>query len=104
MQKAVTRKDFIVKLMHNAGLSYDQACRAYTCMTSIIEDAVVTETKVGIGKVGVLVPVRRPARPITMGFKRLANGEIEKTRRQFFINERTIWSFRIHNAFKSQTC
>ncbi len=95
----VNRRDFIRKFMHEAGLTFDQACRAYASLIGIIEDSLVSGHQVKFGKVGSLYPVRKPPRDIAMGFSRLANGRIVKTKRIFHLDERTAYRFNFHREF-----
>ncbi len=85
--------------MSSAGLSYAQACSAYTCMVSVVEDAVVNSEKVGFGRVGCLCPTLKPPRDVTMGFERKAGGIVERTRRVFHLPERVAFLFRPYRSF-----
>lgn len=98
----MNRRDFIRKLMMDAGLTYDQACRTYTTLVSIIEDGVVNRTKVSFGKIGCLCPVRRPARDVTMGFTRGHKGQVTKTRRVFHLEARIDYRFKMYRAFRQK--
>lgn len=90
----VNRRDFIRKFMHESGLSFDQACRAYASMVGLIEDGIVNGHKIKFGKVGCLYPVKKPPRDVTMGFARLPKtGQLVKTRRVFHLDERTDYKF-----------
>lgn len=95
----VTRRDFIRKFMHESGLTYDQACRVYASMVNIIEDGVVSGYKIGFGKVGCLFPVRKPPRDVVMGFARMPNGAMVKTKRVFHLDERTHYRFNFYREF-----
>ena len=99
----MNRREFIRKLMNEAGLTYDAACRAYTTVVGIVEDSVVNRTKVNFGKVGCLCPIRRPARDVTMGFARGKRGEITRTKRVFHLDERTDYRFKLYRTFKRRT-
>lgn len=95
----VTRRDFVRRFMLEAGLTYDQACRAYASMVGLVEDGLVNGHKIGFGKVGCLFPVRKPPRDVTMGFTRTANGHIVKTKRVFHLDERTAYKFNFFREF-----
>lgn len=96
---SVGRREFVRRFMHSAGLSYAQACSAYACMISVIEDAVVNGEKVGFGRVGSLCPTRKPPRDVTMGFERKPGGVVERTRRVFHLPERVAFLFRPYKSF-----
>lgn len=89
--------------MADAGLSYDQACRAYTCMVGIVEDGVSSHAKISFGKIGCLCPVRKPPRDVVMGFVRGANGKLTNTRRVFHLDARTGYKFKLYRAFAQRT-
>ena len=95
----VTRRDFIRKFMHEAGLTYDQACRAYASMVGIVEDGLVNGHKIGFGKIGCLHPIKKPPRDIVMGFARMANGDLVKTKRVFHLDERITYKFNFFREF-----
>lgn len=95
----VTRRDFIRKFMHEAGLTFDQACRAYGSMVGAIEDGLVSGHKIKLGKVGCLYPVRKPPRDVTMGFARLSSGRVVKTKRVFHLDERLTYRFSFLREF-----
>ena len=99
---SITRRDFISKFMKDCGLNYDQACRVYSCMVSVVADAVVSQTKIGIGQVGAIFPIKRPPRAITMGFRRMKGGEIERTRRTYHLDERISWQFKLFEEFEKK--
>jgi hypothetical protein len=85
--------------MHEAGLSYGQACRAYRSLVSIVEDGLWNGRKIGFGKVGCLYAVRKPARDVTMGFIRTPNNKVVRARRVFHIDERLEYKFKLFRAY-----
>jgi hypothetical protein len=89
----------IRKLMLDADLSYEHACRAYLCLVSILEDGVVNGEKIGLGRIGCLVPVRRQPRDVVMGFERKPDGSVNHIKRVFHIDERTEYKFRLYGKF-----
>jgi len=95
----VTRREFVRRFMHEAGLTFDQACRAYSAMVSIMEDGLVNGHKITFGRVGFLRPVRKPPRDVTMSFKRLPDGGIAKTKRVFHLDERIDYKFKFCREF-----
>lgn len=95
---AIKRLDFIRKFM-NAGLTYDQACRVYSSMVGILEDAVVNGDKVKFGKIGCLVPVRKPPRDVVMGFVRGPGNVVTHSKRVFHLDERVEYRFNFYNEF-----
>jgi nucleoid DNA-binding protein len=101
MQKKplVGRREFVRKLMMDVGLTFDQACRAYTCFISVIEDGVTSGEKIGFGRVGSLTPVKKPARDVVMGFERLPGGKVARTKRIFHVDERIAFKFNLYEEF-----
>ena len=97
-QRAVTRIDFIRKFMQS-DLTYEQACHVYSCMVGILEDSVLTGSKVKFGKVGCLFPVRKPPRDVVMGFVRGPGNTITRSRRVFHLDERTDYRFNFYREF-----
>ncbi len=95
----VTRHEFIRKLMHQAGLTYDQACRAYMSVMSLIEDGLVNGDKIAFGRVGCLAPVLKPPRQVVMGFARTKGNQIIKTKRIFQLDERIDYKFNFYREF-----
>lgn len=102
MRETVNRRDFVAKFMRDCGLTYDQALRVYASVVSTIEDGVINESKIGIGRVGALWPVRKAPRDIAMGFKRVNGGKIKKMKRVFHLDERTRWQFRLFREFEQK--
>lgn len=96
--KAVTRRDFIRKFMQ-AGLTYDQAGRIYSCMVGVVEDSVLSGDKVKFGKVGCLFPVRKPPRDVFMGFERGPGNVVTRTKRVFHLDERVDYRFNFYREF-----
>lgn len=96
---SIGRKEFIRKFMLDVGLTYEQACRTYACLMSIIEDGVLASEKIGLGRVGCLNPIHKPPRDIVMGFMRLPDGRTVRTKRVFHVEERTEYKFRLYEEF-----
>ena len=97
-KSAVTRREFIRKFMQ-AGLTYDQACRVYSTLVSLIEDSVVSGEKIKFGKVGCLLPVRKPPRDVVMGFMRGPGNSMVKSKRVFHLDERVDYRFSFYREF-----
>ena len=91
------RVDFIRKLVNN-GLSYSQAQVAYRSLVEFFEDGVAGRDQVCIGHVGVLKPIKRKPRTVTMGFKRDASG-VQRIKRNFVLGTRVSYVFKIFRAF-----
>ena len=95
---AITRRHFIRKFMQ-AGVTYDQACRVFSQMVGLMEDAVVNGDKVKFGKVGCLFPVRKPPRDVVMGFVRGPGNSMTHSKRVFHLDERTSYRFNFYREF-----
>jgi len=100
-RNVVTRRDFIRKFM-DCGLTFDQACRCYTGMVSVFEDAVVRAEKIGIGRVGCLTPTICPPRDVVMGFQRGKGGKVVRTKRLYHLDERVKYRFTLYREFKTK--
>jgi len=98
-RSVVKRLDFIRKFTMEAGLNYDQACRVYTSLVSLIENAVVNGEKVKFGKVGALTAVRKPPRDVVMGFVRGPNNVVTRSKRVFHLDERLEFRFVPYREF-----
>jgi hypothetical protein len=94
----VTRQTFIQSIMQS-GLTYDQAVRAYNSVMSTIADGVVNGQKVYLGQVGVLNPSVLPPRQIKMGVARKPGGKYVKQTREFFLDARLKYFFRLFRKF-----
>jgi hypothetical protein len=91
------RVDFIVKLQ-TRGFDYVDAVKAYEAMVSVFEDSIIRGARVGIGKVGALVPTRLPPKVVHMGFQR-ENGQIKKVSREYILGRRVRYKFNLHRSF-----
>lgn len=80
------------------GLKYDQAVVAYDAMCNVFEDAIVSGSRVNIGRVGCLDPEVMEPRTVNMGFSR-KGGNVEKVSRQYFIGRRLRYRFKIFKKF-----
>lgn len=98
MNPPITRSDFL-KGMVEAGLTYDTAIRAYNSVMSTIADGVVNGRRVYLGQVGVMNPTVLPPRQIKMGFARQANGQIIKRQREFYLDSRLKYGFKLFKKF-----
>ena len=81
-----------------AGFSYEEARRAYAVLLSVFENSIISGDKVTLGRIGALVPTKRPPRIVKMGFKRTKEG-VEKVGREFLYGETIRWKFRIYRRF-----
>ena len=102
MRPAVSRRIFISKFMESCGLTYEQASSVYVTMCDVLEDAIVAEHKIGFGRVGAITPYRRAAQVVTMGCLQLPGRKTEKVRRQFFLDARTQWKFKLYRKFEKR--
>ena len=100
MDRTVTRREFVSRFMQDAGMTYHQACRAYTCLCRTIEDAVVCGLKVSVGQVGAIVPVWRKPREVKKHFDRGPGGTITKTRKTYILDGRYTYKFVVYKRFR----
>ena len=94
------KPDFIRRFVQ-AGLTYAQAYAAYQALVGFFEDGVAARSRIRIGHVGVLRPVKRGARTVTMGFKRDATG-MQKVKRIYVLGTRVSYTFRVFRRFGKQ--
>ena len=87
--------------MEKCGLSYSKASQVYDCMVTMFGDAVVSKSKVCIGRVGAFVPKMINPKIIRMGFRRKKGGQIEKDSREYWLAQRITYRFKIHKKFLS---
>lgn len=97
--ETIGRAQLIKSFMEKCGMTYVEACSAYECMISTVETAVICGSKVSFGRIGVLLPVWCGPRDIKMGFKRTAGNVVEKVQRQFFLDGRIRYKFKLHKKF-----
>lgn len=95
----VTRRDFI-RMFMDSGCSFEQACRSYSGMVALFEDAVTRGDKIGIGRVGAIKPTVSPPREVTMAFKRGKGGTVTRTQRRFHVDERVKYRFTLYKEFR----
>lgn len=98
MSQSVTRREFIRRFTQ-AGLTYDQACQVFTTMVGLIEDSVVKGEKIKFGKVGCLLPVRKPPRSVVMGFTRGPGNSLTRSKRVFHLDARVGYRFSFYREF-----
>ena len=94
----ITRLGF-VRNMVESGLTYDQATRAYNSIMSTIADGVVNGRRIYLGQVGVMNPTVLPPRQVKMGFAMTSGREIVRQQREFFLDSRVKYSFRMFKKF-----
>lgn len=98
-QATCDRREFIRRFMQEGGLTYSQSCKMYEVMCRTVADAVVTGSKITLGRVGAIVPCWRPAREVQMHFRRKGS-KIEKgVHRTFFMDGRYDFKFKLHRRF-----
>jgi hypothetical protein len=95
------KRDDFVRRFVNAGLTYAQAYAAYHAMVGFFEDGVASRSSIRIGHVGVVKPLYRRPRTVTMGFHRDATG-VKRVKQSYVIGHRTRYVFRIYKAFGRQ--
>jgi hypothetical protein len=93
------RKVFIERFMHDAGLSYVQACSLYRVMCRVFEDAVITGNKVTIGRLGALVPKWRPPRDYHMHFVRKGGTIKTGIHRVYYSDGRLEYRLKLYRKF-----
>lgn len=93
------RRVFVLKFMKEGGLTYTQACHLYDVMCGVFEEAIVTGSKVTIGRIGAIIPCWKPARDYQMHFKR--HGKVVETgvHRTFFMDGRYDFKFKLYRRF-----
>ena len=96
----IPRAEFVRRFVA-AGFEYADARKAYRVVVQTFEDAVLTNSKLSIGRIGALVPVRRPPRVIKMGFERTKEG-CRRRQREFSYGEMVRWKFKVFRRFATQ--
>lgn len=96
--KLVRREDFVRHFQRDADLTYLQAERAYGALMRLFESSLAQRASIRLARVGTLAPVRLKARKVVCGFK-WVNGQRVPARREFWLDERTGYVFRVHRAF-----
>lgn len=94
----VGRAEFVRRLMR-AGFKYAEACLAYETMVSTISDAVSQGAYICFGDIGALVPTIVPPKQVKMGFIKQKGGKTEKITREYFLDSRLKYKFRIFKGF-----
>ena len=94
----ITRLVFIQNMV-DTGMSYGQATSAYNSVMSTIADGVVTGRRIYLGQVGVMNPTVLPPRQVKMGFACLPGRKIVRQQREFFLDSRIKYSFRMFKKF-----
>lgn len=96
----ITRREFVTRFMRDAGLSYLNACRVYDTMVRVVEDGVVSGSKVSFGQVGSIVPVWRKPRELTKHFERRPGNVIVRSKRTYVLDGRYVYKFNVYKKFK----
>lgn len=97
---SIPRAEFVRRFVA-AGFEYADAHKAYRVVVQTFEDAILTNSKLAIGRIGALVPLKRPPRVVKMGFERTKNG-CKRRQREFSYGETVRWKFRIFRTFAKQ--
>jgi len=96
----VTRREFVQRFMRDCGVTYAQAVRIYECMCHTFEDAIVSGSKVRIGRVACVNPVWQPPRDVHMHFKKVKGGKVERgIHRTFNMDGRFTYKFTLYKRF-----
>ncbi len=98
-KKTVDRREFIRRWMDESGVTYDVACQLYNTMVSTFEDGVADGSKITIGRLGALIPKWRPAREVVKGFERGPGGEVTKTRKTYYLDDRIHYRFSLYREW-----
>jgi len=85
--------------MAKGGFTFVEACRAFDCMSGVLADGVVTGSKINLGRVGALMPVRHSSRECHMSFKRVNGGKLEAVKRVYAVGPRLRYRFRVFETF-----
>lgn len=93
------RRAFVNRFMREGGLTYSQSCRMYDVMCAAFEEAIVTGSKITIGRVGSIVPVWRPPRDIQMHFRKQGKKVEKGVHRTYFMDGRYDFKFRLYRRF-----
>jgi hypothetical protein len=94
----IGRREFIKGLM-DAGFKFDQAVRAYDSFMSTISNGIVSGQAICLGNVGSVVPVVCPPKHVNMGCVTLPGGKRAKLKREFFLDTRLKYKFRLFKKF-----
>lgn len=93
------RRAFVSRFMREGGLTYSQACRMYEVMCRTFEEAIVTGSKVTVGRVGAIVPFWRPPREFQMHFRKKGKNIETGIHRTYFTDGRFDFKFRLYRQF-----
>jgi hypothetical protein len=85
--------------MREGGLTYSQACRIYDVMCRTFEEAIVTGTKITVGRVGAIVPFWRPPREFQMHFRKKGKKIERGIHRTYYMDGRFDFKFRLYRRF-----
>lgn len=91
--QVVKRADFIRNIVNTQDLTYAQASAAFDAVMKTLEDGICDGSKIQLGKIGAIVPVKLDPRPVQMNFKR------EHGQRTYFLGSRIKFKFRLFKAF-----
>ena len=97
-QTVVKRADFIRNIVKNQGMTYALASSAFDSVMQTVEDGICAGSKIQLGKIGAIVPVRLDPRPVQMHFKR-QGGVVIHQERTYFLGSRIKFKFRLFKAF-----
>jgi len=98
-QSTYDRRAFVNRFMREGGLTYSKACRMYEVMCLTFEDAIITGSKITVGRVGAIVPYWRPPRDVQMHFRKQGRNIEKGVHRTFFMDGRFDFKFRLYRRF-----
>ena len=93
------RRAFVSRFMKEGGLTFSQSCRMYEVMCRTFEEAIITGSKVTVGRVGAIVPFWRPPRDIQMHFRKKGRKIERGIHRTYFMDGRFDFKFRLYRRF-----
>ena len=98
-QETFDRRAFVSRFMAECGLTYHQACAAHAAMCHAFEEAVISGSKITIGRVGSITPRWRPPREIQMHFRRQGKWIERGMTRSYFLDGRFDYRFQLYRQF-----
>jgi len=98
-QTTFDRRAFVARFMRDGGLTYSQSCHLYEVMCGVFEEAIITGSRITIGRVGAIVPCWRPPRDIQMHFRRKGTKVETGVHRTYFMDGRYDFKFHLYKRF-----
>jgi hypothetical protein len=98
----VGRREFIKRFIDQCDITYDTANAIYEAMVSTFEEGIANGHKVGIGKLGALVPTWQDSRTVEMGFRRVPGGVV-RHKQEYFLDPRLRYKFKIYKKWMTKS-